>query len=1033
MIPLSVLDPCDQNNHFKHLEECVKFNKHLQLLMDSSSGIYLILDPGTVLVYCSHSVLRMLGVEKIDDVLGKPLHSLFDQSLNEDFLWRNSDRLLRLMSGQDWFAESDVIHWPTLGERFYRITCRRLPDKDGILDRILMILDDVTDVRIEEAEQRINDMMDSTMLPGMVWDRHGNVISLNKEASRVFDIPEDMQPGEFKMPFVQPEFQPNHLSTESRRKEFIHEVITNGFAQISILLKTMAGTAIHFQVSATRISWRTGYRLVVYFNDLTTIKAKEAETKEAEDRIRFMWDSTPLICIMRDENNHVIDCNQKTLELLGISEKFEFINHFTNYYPEFQPDGRNSIEKSKELFQNLFDGDKEKNEFEWVFQTASGEPLPAEVTIVKLMWKGVPHSLSYARDLRDVKAHEEKIRESMAISRNLEIQNEVIQAASQAKSQFFASMSHEIRTPMNTIIGLLDLIRMDNLDDEQVKFITDVKNTSDDLLHIINDILDIHRLESGKLETESDHFDLSTLFNDLVSRHVVLAESKSLQFESRLAPDLPRSLYGDALRISQVVTNLLSNAIKYTQKGYVNFHIDHVVEASREFVAFNVEDSGIGISEENFATLFAKFEQFDKYKHRGIQGTGLGLSIAKHLAELMGGYIRFKSEYAKGSVFTFYLPMREGDFQKIEHEEFIERVVAKPDTKVLVVDDNPGNITVAVGLLARHGIVPDTAVTGLQAIQMIQTNRYDLVFMDHMMPEMDGVETTEIIRKMEGDYYRTLPIVALSANAIMEAREQFFSCGMNDFVSKPIIGKDLNRALLRWLPPNQIAEKESSSKVAEEPLVDESELNQLLLELTKIEDLSITDGLSTVEGDKQLYIDVLRQFCQGVDEDIPTLHKCTKDNLWKAYAVRIHAVKSVLATIGNQFLSDWASHLEEAATNGDTDTCVKENHKFCNALAKFHAKLLKTSLMADVVALARKVKVTHKELKKQLELLHRACDDFQPDTAEPVAKELQSVTLDAPLALSTAVDASLKEINNQVLSFDYDKAAEAIDKLLKFL
>ena len=1028
----TVLAPCDQ---VKHIDECLNLNRQLKLLMDSSSNVFLLLDPGTNLIWCSSSALNLMGVVDASDVLGKPLHGLFDPSQNENFLWHNSERLIRLMAGQDWFVEDDMIHWPTVGERFYRITCRRLHDMDGELDRILMILDDVTEVQVEEAERRVNDMMNTTLLPCMVWDMDGDVISCNKEVYNTFGIPEGALPNEFGIRSIQPKNQPDGRNTEEIRQEFIRDVIANGLSRKNILLTRLNGKPIYFEASAARISWRTGYRLVVYFNDLTNILAREAEAKEAEERVRIMLDSTPLICILRDENNNVIDCNQEALNLFKVSHKSDFINNFHDFYPEFQSDGRNSIEKIRGLLCDLLEGDKEKIKFEWVFQSADGEHLPVETIVVRIMWKGVRRCLSYSRDLREEKANEKKMRENAETRRKLEIQNEASQAASLAKSQFLASMSHEIRTPMNTIIGLLDLMRTDNLDEQQVEYIKDIKRTSDSLLHIINDILDIHRIESGKLEIIPFHFNLNTLFNDLVSRHKFLAETKGLTFTYHFAPDLPRSLLGDELRISQIATNLISNAIKYTQKGFVNFHIDSVTEDGKEFIAFAVEDSGIGISDENFSSLFEKFEQFDKNKNRGIQGTGLGLSIAKSLAELMGGYIRFRSEYCKGSVFTFFLPMVEGDLQKIENDEVIERVIASPDAKVLVVDDNPGNITVASGLLARHGIIPQTAGTGIEAIQMIQSHHYDLVFMDHMMPEMDGVEATEIIRKMEGEYYRALPIVALSANAVVEAREQFIKCGMNDFVSKPIIGNDLNRALSRWLPPNKIVKKETGSEITEpsKPSLDESELNQLLQELTKIEDLSITSGLSRVGGDKKLYIDVLRQFSQGTEEDIEMLNRCVKDNLWKAYGIRVHAVKSVLATVGNKFLADWALRLEEAATQDNTDMCVKENHNFCTALTKFHTKLLKTDLMADVATIIKKKKITHKELKTKLELLQQACDEFQPETAEPIAKDILGVTLDAPVTLSTAVDAALKEINGHVQSFDYDKVTESIGKLLKIL
>jgi CheY-like chemotaxis protein len=277
------------------------------------------------------------------------------------------------------------------------------------------------------------------------------------------------------------------------------------------------------------------------------------------------------------------------------------------------------------------------------------------------------------------------------------------------------------------------------------------------------------------------------------------------------------------------------------------------------------------------------------------------LAITKRLVEMMGGQIQARSEYGKGSVFTVLLPLVKGNPDKIINVDEIERVKATPDAKVLVVDDNADNITVAVGLLARHNIVPDIANNGQQAVEMIKTHQYDLVFMDHMMPVLDGLEATKIIRSLDGEYYRTLPIIALTANVIANAQEMFVKNGMNDFVSKPIIAGDLNHALLRWLPAEKIAAKDANPETAKLTW-DAVEMNKRLHELTKIEDLSIISGLARIDGDKKLYLDILQQFYKSTEQNIVTLKKFANENLWKAYTIQIHAIKSILATIGNQFL-----------------------------------------------------------------------------------------------------------------------------------
>ena len=1153
---LTATEPCDHNNL---LEDCLRFNSQLKLLLDYSPNLFLILDNDANYVYGNSNFLNLMGVGNDDEFVGKPLQNIYKNFHDDSFIQRNRLRYHRLRSGKEYgFVEEDEINWPTVGKRSYQITFRRMPFHQNGLDRILIILNDVTEVRLREAKRRLQDLLDAARLPTMMWDENGNMVACNGEFFRIFGLPESLLPGSSNeiLKTIQPEYQPDGRKTEDVRQAFICEIVNTGFTQKEVLLQRADGTPIFFATTGARITWPSGYRLVIYCNDLTGMKAREHAIKEAEERMMLMFDAmplssisfdenlkavecnrgslkmfdypdkqtlldnfyslaperqpdgnlskdvaqkniqkafddgdiviqymhknrsgeliptevtlvrvryqgsytvvgytrdlrdiatmsakvdeanernklmldgTPLICILRDEHNNVIDCNQEAMNVFGVTHKADFLNHFAKFYPEFQPDGFRSVDKIEDLLQNV--RKKGKIHYDWTFLLSDGELLPVETTLVRIPWKDTYNILTYSRDLRESITNEKKIQEGLEQNRKLEIQKEAAQAASEAKSQFLASMSHEIRTPMNTIFGLLDLMRTDNLDATQKQYVRDVKNMSVVLLEIINDILDFHKIESGKFELVPIHFNFNMLYHNLVSQYKFLAESKQLTFASRWDPDLPQYLFGDEVRINQIVTNLISNAIKYTQDGYVNFNVSRASENGKAFVTFTVEDSGIGIKEENFTALFDKFEQLDKRKNYGIPGTGLGLPIAKHLAEMMGGSIRVQSEYGKGSVFTFYLPLEEGDSEKIQQTTTSDRVFAKPDTKVLVVDDNPGNITVAVGLLARHGIVPQTACNGLQAIEMIQNNTYDMVFMDHMMPEMDGVQATKIIREKKGEYYEKLPIIALTANAIAGAREMFTDCGMNDFLSKPIIGDNLNRVLARWLPKDKITIQES----VEPPREDEPSLNSQLQKLTKIGDLSILSGLSRVDGDKKLYLDVLRRFCKDAEDDVKALKRFATNDKWKDYSIRVHALKSVFATIGNQFLSDWAYRLEEASANGNTGKCVKENDRFCDSVLKFHTELLRTGLLAEVATNSPKTKVTHKALKNKLELLLQACNDFHPEVAESLSDDLLSVSLNASKAVSTSMDASLAKVHEMVHSYDYEEAARAIEKLIRVL
>ncbi|MCL2122085.1 MAG: PAS domain-containing protein [Clostridiales bacterium] len=997
----------------------------LHLLLNSSEDIYILLDYDAKILYCNNSIIEYLGIASVDEIIGKYITELPTIYENESYFQRSVERYERLKAGEESFTEEDEITWPMKKNRTMLITHDKAHSTDGAFMGFVIILRDVTDERMHEENQRILERMNATQMACLVWDEIGEVVNCNLEALRLFGLSTERPEEEFgRIAEIQPLLQPGGMVTEEIRQEFIRETLSIGYAHVEVWLTKENGEPLPVRVLGVRVSWRYGHRLFAYLSDMSEEKAREAEAKDAEERVRIMFDSTPLICILRDENNKILECNKEALKLFGVSRIEELIRDFHLFYPEFQPDGRRSTEKANEIRQNAdLVG---AVEFEWLYQTLAGEPLPVEITFVPISWKGALCYLTYSRDLRKEKAHEQQVKESVEQTRIMELQKEKAQAASEAKTQFLASMSHEIRTPMNTIIGLLELMRKDNLDEEQTKQVKDIKHMSDILLQIINDILDFHKIESGKFAMTNIHFNFKKLFNDLVFRNQFLAESKGLVFESRIAPDVPVSVYGDDLRITQIITNLLTNAVKYTSTGYVRLLVDLAMRNGREYILITVEDSGIGIKKENFNILFEEFEQFDQSKNKGISGTGLGLPIAKRLAELMDGSIHFESEYGKGSAFTFTLPLIRGDIDQVKQTENVKRIHAKPDTKVLVVDDNEGNITVAVGLLARYGIIPQTAANGREAINMIKDNQYDLVFMDHMMPELDGVEATKIIRKLEGEYFHKLPIIALSANVVAGAMDLFLTSGMNDAVAKPIIENELNRALAKWLPEEKL-ETSAPDEGVPNLSSDESITTQMLEELRSIPDLSVLEGLARTAGDKQLYVAVLQQFCRSAERDVDALKRFAANAMWKDYTIRVHALKTVFANIGNHFMSDWASRLESAAAQGDIDKCARETTSFCNSMTLFHNKLRQTELMRDVLTKAEKTAISAGDLRAKLELLLTGCLEFQAEAAESVSKELPGLTFDSQ------VDAALSAIHDMVQSFDYDEAAEAIGALLQTL
>ncbi|MCR5725158.1 MAG: response regulator [Treponema sp.] len=575
-------------------------------------------------------------------------------------------------------------------------------------------------------------------------------------------------------------------------------------------------------------------------------------------------------------------------------------------------------------------------------------------------------------------------------------------AASQAKSAFLANMSHEIRTPINAVLGMDEMILRESDNKEILSYAANIKSAGTSLLAIINDILDFSKIEAGKMELLPENYDISSLIVDLVNMIDERSKKKGLEFILKSDEGLPKTLHGDSVRLKQCILNLLTNAVKYTQAGSITFTVGYK-KLDKNLIALEVSvtDTGIGIKEQDMERLFSPFERIEEGKNKTIEGTGLGMSIVKKILAMMDTRLEVESTYGKGSNFHFTVKQPVIDWTPVGNitqtskqislqlQKYKEKLIA-PKARILFVDDTDMNLEVVKGLLKKTRITIDTVLSGKEALEKVRQHTYDMLFIDHRMPEMDGIQTLHAMKKLTDNKSAGKPCIALTANAISGVRQMYLNEGFTDYLSKPVNPEKLEALIIKYLPEDYLeAASEEISEEAAEGASLSGDTSEIVEKLRAIEGIDADAALANC-GSESLLEDMVTRFRNGIDEKAAELENLFDSEDIRNYGIKVHALKSTSRLIGALELSKEAEFLEHCADEKNWDEIKARHATLLEHFTNFKQKLAPVTEAETAADSAEKPLIPENTFKALAEKLFKSASDFNIDGADEAIAELSA-------------------------------------------